>query len=207
MTIPSTGLTVRKAGEHEAPNVARLIAEAFAPLDVSGWLVAQDDRRVGVLTDYFTVHVGHAFRHGQVDVIDVSAGGGPVLAAAGVWFAVPHPDVDRYEAQMLAVCGEWAPRFTALEAQMHRAHPLDRGPHMYLAFLAVGARWQNRGLGSLLLDARLRDLDQYGLPSYLEASNAQSRNLYLRKGFMDCAPVLDLPYDGEPLYPMWRDGR
>jgi GNAT superfamily N-acetyltransferase len=199
---------IRTAAERDTAAVARLIAASFAPLDVSGWLVPPAEERVHVLADYFAVLAEHALRHGQVDVIDAAAGDGTGgLAAAAVWFAVPHPDVPGYEDRMTAACGPWTERFQRLEEQMHRAHPHDRGPHMYLAFLAVGEPWQNQGLGSALLDQRLHDMDQYGLPSYLEASNARSRELYLRKGFADCAPVFDLPYDGEPLYPMWRDSR
>ncbi|WP_426502999.1 GNAT family N-acetyltransferase [Dactylosporangium sp. McL0621] len=186
--------------------MARLIAESFAPLDVSRWLVPPAEARVAVLTGYFTVHVEHAMRHGQVDVIEMVDGASRALVAAGVWFAVPHPDVAGYEARMATVCGPWRPRFRRLEDEMDRAHPRHGGPHAYLAFLATDERWQNQGLGSTLLDQRHRTLDQYRLPSYLEASNGRSRELYLRKGYADCAPLFDLPYDGEPLFPMWRPG-
>ncbi|WP_433221482.1 GNAT family N-acetyltransferase [Dactylosporangium sp. CS-047395] len=194
---------VRTATAQDTRAVARLIAESFAPIDLSRWLVPPDDERVHVLTSYFAMHVEHALQHGQIDVIDGPAA--PVAAA--VWFAVPHPDVPGYAGRRRIACGPWTERFERLEAQMHQAHPAATGPHMYGAFLAVEEHRQNRGLGSALLDQRLADMDQYGLPAYLEAANARSRDLYLRKGFIDCAPVFDLPYDGEPLYPMWRDGR
>jgi GNAT superfamily N-acetyltransferase len=195
---------IRTAADHDITAVARLIASSFASLDVSGWLVPPAHHRVDVLTGYFTILVGHAVEHGQVDVTEVRTGDGRVLVAAGVWLSVPGPDIPEYAVRTAAACGAWAGRFEQLEQQMHRAHPIDRGKHAYLALLATGGSWQNRGLGTALLDERLRALDQRGLPSYLEASNARSRQLYLRKGFADCAPVFDLPYAGEPLQPMWR---
>ncbi|UWZ50183.1 GNAT family N-acetyltransferase [Dactylosporangium matsuzakiense] len=207
---------MRTAVEADVPPVAQLIAEAFAPIDLSRWLVPPKDERVQVLADYFTIHVEHARWHGQVDIIDhapasASAGAGGAdrvqgPAAVAVWFAVPHPDVPLYRDRQRIACGPWTDRFERLEEQMHRAHPHQHRPHMYGAFMAVHPHLHNRGLGSLLLDQRLADMDQYGLPAYLEAGNARSRALYLRKGFTDCAPVFDLPYDGEPLYPMWRAG-
>ncbi|GLL07223.1 GNAT family N-acetyltransferase [Dactylosporangium matsuzakiense] len=212
MSTPQIRPRIRIGVDADVAPVARLIAESFAPIDLSRWLVPSDDDRVGVLARYFTIHVEHALWHGQVDIIDhtqVPAGidGAAGPAAVAVWFAVPHPHIPCYSERQRTVCGPWTDRFERLEAQMHHAHPHQQDPHMYGAFMAVDARLHNQGLGSVLLDQRLTDMDQYGLPAYLEAGNARSRNLYLRKGFTDCAPVFDLPYDGEPLYPMWRPGR
>ena len=42
-----------------------------------------------------------------------------------------------------------------------------------------------------------------GIPAYLEASGPDSRRLYLRHGYADYGPRIDLP-GGPALYPMWR---
>jgi GNAT superfamily N-acetyltransferase len=77
----------------------------------------------------------------------------------------------------------------------------------YLAFLAVLAimpNAQGQGWGSALLTHRHTELDELGRPAYLEASNTRSRKLYEATGYRDCAPPLNLPYQGEPMFPMWR---
>jgi hypothetical protein len=50
----------------------------------------------------------------------------------------------------------------------------------------------------------LEHSDQQRLPAFLEASNARNRQLYVRHGFQELAP-LALPADGPTLYPMWRE--
>jgi GNAT superfamily N-acetyltransferase len=205
VTTSEVRYRVRAAADHDTAAVAGLIAGSFATLDVSGWLVAYADERVAVLAGYFTILVGHAVDHGQVDVVEVDTDRGRVLVAAAVWLTVPFPNIPGYQTRVTAACGAWTERFERLEEEMQRAHPQDRGAHAYLLLLATDEGWQNQGLGSALLDQRLGVVDEYGLPSYLEASNARSRELYLRKGYVDCAPVFDLPYDGEPIYPMWRN--
>lgn len=61
-------------------------------------------------------------------------------------------------------------------------------------------------LGAALLDHQHAALDRAGIPAYLEASNVDNRRLYLRHGYRSAAPF-HLPFDGPPLWPMWRDPR
>jgi ribosomal protein S18 acetylase RimI-like enzyme len=86
---------------------------------------------------------------------------------------------------------------------MHKMRP-GAPDHAYLAFLAVERDWQQRGIGSALLDVHHRRLDAAGTPAYLEASGLQSRRLYLRKRYVDHAEPYG-PADLTVLYPMWRE--
>lgn len=205
MTTPATTPTITALTGSEADTyaAARVIAAAFAPLDVCRWLVGDDEQRVLVLTDYFQLGIAHAARHGHIDAYRVNG----TIGGAGVWLTVPHPDIDNYEQRLAEACGPWTDRFIELEDQMHHAHPTDRGAHSYLVLLGTAQPLQNKGLGTDLLRHRLALLDREGVPSYLEASCSQSRRLYLREGYQDCAEPLDLPYAGERMYPMWRDVR
>jgi GNAT superfamily N-acetyltransferase len=190
-------LTIRRAIRADAATAAQVVATAFGDLDVCRWLVPDPDQRTSILAGYFRIVVEHAITHGTVETVTDKS-------AVAVWLPSSALDIADHDAKVTAACGPWAPRFQALEAAMHQAHPTDRGPHDYLALLAVLPDHQNQGLGSALLDNRHAVLDHAGRPAYLEASNSRSRTLYLRCGYDDCAPALELPYEGEPVYPMWR---
>ncbi|SDY41534.1 Acetyltransferase (GNAT) family protein [Micromonospora pattaloongensis] len=194
---PPPVLTVRDAIGSDAPIVAALIGNAFHPLDVCQWLVPDPDERAAILPHNFRIFVDHALTHGTVQTT-------ADLAGAAVWLPVPHPDITDYDDKVTATCHQWADRFRHLDDAMDRAHPVDRDHH-YLAFLAVRPDRQGHGYGTALLRHHLSELDREGTPAYLVASNSRSRRLYARHGFIDSAPVLDLPYQGEPMYPMWRD--
>jgi ribosomal protein S18 acetylase RimI-like enzyme len=53
-----------------------------------------------------------------------------------------------------------------------------------LYFLAVDPALQGMGLGSRILDATLKRIDEMGLPAYLENSNPRNTRLYERAGFV-----------------------
>jgi len=185
LAVPSAGLTV-----------AGLVATAFNPLDVSQWLVPDPQERYDIFPHYFGIVVDHALECGTVHVTND-------LTGAAVWLPVPHPEIPGYDDKIEAACGEWADRFRQLDAAMHKAHP-TKADHDYLAFLAVHPTRQGHRYGTALLRHHLDHLDEAGRPAYLEASNSRSRDLYERLGWSDCAPTLDLPYQGERMYPMWR---
>jgi hypothetical protein len=189
---------IRTASITDAATVAYVIATAFRPLDVCQWLIPDPHDRANRLPDYFRIMVDHAFQQGTVHVT-------ADLNAVSVWLSWPFPDPADYDTRLRAACGLWTPRFNILDQAMHQAHPQDRGPHDYLAFLAVMPYSQGQGLGRALLEHHHAELDRGGRPAYLEASNIRSRKLYDATGYHDCAPPLCLPYQGEPMFPMWRD--
>ncbi|WP_433499850.1 GNAT family N-acetyltransferase [Sphaerimonospora sp. CA-214678] len=177
--------------------VGAIIAESFHDLEVSTWIVRPDEDRRQVLPPYFALFTEHAFAHGEVYVT-------ADMSAAAVWFdnqTPPLPDVPDLEARLAAFAGSHAQRFTLLGEEMDKRHPHD--PHCYLAFLAVVPNRQSQGLGSRLLAEHHRRLDEAGTAAYLEASNARSREFYLRHGYADLGEPLILP-DGPPMFPMWR---
>jgi ribosomal protein S18 acetylase RimI-like enzyme len=88
----------------------------------------------------------------------------------------------------------------ALSDAMERTHPQE--PHFYLYFLAVDPALQGMGLGSRILDATLKRIDEMGLPAYLENSNPRNTPLYKRAGFLARKNIA--PEGAPPLIPMWR---
>jgi ribosomal protein S18 acetylase RimI-like enzyme len=178
--------------------ICELIGVAFQPLAVSQWLVPDPDRRAEVLPANFRIHVEHALMVGQVHATADQS-------AVAVWFPRdgdrPLPEPLAYEQRLAAACGEATERFRELDELFDRHHPAD--PHHHLAFLAVRPDQQRQGLGSTLLRHHHAHLDAKGVGAYLEASSAESRNLYLRHGYRVTSAPFHLP-DGTPMWPMWR---
>lgn len=69
----------------------------------------------------------------------------------------------------------------ALLQQMDEHHPTF--PHWYPPWLAVRRGSQGRGLGGELLRRCLRQIDDSGLPAFLETPNPRTVPLYERHGF------------------------
>jgi GNAT superfamily N-acetyltransferase len=184
--------------ETEKETAAALIAEAFVDLPAARWLVPDPGQRVEILGRDFTILVGHALRHGHVDLLDDRSG-------VAVWFdrTRPVPPPDDYPRRLRAACGDHHERFEHLDDLFDAHHPAAR--HHHLALLAVAPGRQGVGRGSALLAHHHRHLDRAGLPAYLEASSESSRDLYLRHGYRVGAPFT-LP-DGSPFWPMWREPR
>jgi GNAT superfamily N-acetyltransferase len=197
MTAPQ----IVRAAPGQAESVAALIALAFMDLPPTIWLVADEVERRLRLEANFLIFVEHAFTHGHVELSEDHT-------AAAVWF---HQDGDReippppsYEDRLAASAGPHLDRFRALDEAFAEHHPHE--PHHHLAFLAVQPDRQSRGVGSALLDAHHRRLDEAGVPAYLEASTTRSRDLYLRHGYRLMGEPFYLP-DGPPFWPMWRKPR
>jgi hypothetical protein len=192
---PTSGVPIRPGGPHDVDGVAGLIAEAFHPLAVAAWLVADAGRRGHVLREVFRVHVEYALASGWIWI----AGNRDGVAGWLPGGATPPPGYDR---RLAAAAASHTPRFSELDVAFDRRHP--RQEHQHLAFLAVAPARQRCGLGSALLTWQHRALDRGGMPAYLEASSVASRRLFLRHGYRDHGPVIDLPY-GPRLWPMLRE--
>ena len=73
-------------------------------------------------------------------------------------------------------------RGAAMSQAMEKAHPHER--HFYLFFMAVAPYVQGMGLGSAILDAAMKRIDEVGTSAYLENSNPKNTRLYERAGFV-----------------------
>jgi GNAT superfamily N-acetyltransferase len=189
----------------DTPLVAAVIGSAFQHLDVARWLIADDHDREPVLTANMQIWIEHAFDTGGV--VDMTAD----HAGVAVWFindgnpdgAVGNAgDLPRdYDERLDEACGAYADRFRLLDQAFAANHP-HGVPHHHLAFMAVTPESQDNGYGNALLEHHYAQHPQ--ADSYLEASCADSRRLYLRHGFHDLSDPFTLPWDGPPMWPMWR---
>jgi ribosomal protein S18 acetylase RimI-like enzyme len=82
-----------------------------------------------------------------------------------------------------------------------KAHPKE--PHWYLYLLVADPETQRRGIGAMLLNDKLGQIDSDHVGSYLETQKTDNIAYYRRFGFdlvKEVAPVTD----GPPVYTMWR---
>lgn len=176
-----------------------VIAEAFHDLPPSRWLIGDETARRQVFPGYFRIHLEHALGRGVVYTT-------PDRAAAALWIPVgtgkPAPP-DGYAERLADTTSLWMSRFEAFDTALESGHPAGTAHH-HLALLGVRPGRQGDGLGSELLREHHCWLDQAGVPAYLEASTERNRRLYLRHGYRDIGPSIDLP-GGPSLIPMWRD--
>ena len=200
MTPPRSpaGQILVRADETDTDVLSQVIAEAFFDLPPSRWLVEDPALRREIFPAYFRLSVEHALACGLVHTT-------PDRDAVALWLpagpGAPGLPGD-YSARQAALAGPLAGRFEAFDAALDAGHPVV-APHQHLAILAVRPGRQGQHTGTTLLTAQHATLDIDGTPAFLEASGLDSRRLYLRHGYADSGPRIDLP-GGAALYPMWR---
>lgn len=196
-----TGHVVIDAGRGDLDLLSQVITDAFHSLDVSQWLIPDPDARRRVFPAYWRIFVEHAMDTGTVHTT-------PDRAAVALWLPVgtdgPRTPRD-YDARLQAATGPWVARFAILDDAFGERHPVGV-PHSHLAVLAVQPDRQRKGIGTALLQARHTVLDGSGTAAYLEASGADTRDLYLRHGYVETGAPIRLP-DGPAMHPMVRAPR
>jgi GNAT superfamily N-acetyltransferase len=173
-------------------HLSQLIAGAFSPLNVSEWLIPDQDARREIFPRYFRMQVERAFADGLVQTT-------PDRAAVAVWLPGSGPAAPPvgYHKWLAEITGPWVNRFHVFDAELDAHHPIG-AEHHHLAILAVAPARQSQGLGTALLNAHHAALDQLGVPAYLEASSERTRSIYLRQGYTDYGEPIVLP-GGMPL--------
>lgn len=195
----STTTVIWRATQADTLRVAGVIARAFHPLPQAVWLVRPGLQRTQKLLANMAMWAEHALAHGHIDV----AGS---FDAVAVWFDREHgpaPLPADYDERLRTDCGTEADRFRALDDAFAEHHPA--GAHHHLAMLAVEPDQQHRGLGTALLRHHHAVLDAGGWCSYLEASTPGNVGLYEAHGYRRLGQPYSLPFNGPPLWPMWRD--
>ncbi|MFI7384201.1 GNAT family N-acetyltransferase [Streptomyces sp. NPDC049813] len=230
------GVGIRRAGPGDRDFVVGLLDEAFRDDPVSNWVFPGAEHRrarhpglMGAFTDV-------TFAEGYIDLaedgsavalwMDVPAGaeerggaadaraGGDAKAAGaegevGAAGAAGGTEADGGEpdgpAQLRAAVDPDNERVEQIGRLTEAVHPTGRA-HVYLWMIGVHPERQGEGLGTALMAPVLERCDREGVPAYLEASNARSRALYERLGFVFTGTAVDLP-GGPSLWPMWREPR
>ncbi len=105
----------------------------------------------------------------------------PGRDAAALWIPGDGPGAppEEYAGQLAAITGPHLGNFLAFDQALDRHHPAGTFHH----HLAI-----------------------QGIPAYLEASDEQTRRLYLDHGYADRGSPIEFA-GGVRLYPMWREPR
>jgi ribosomal protein S18 acetylase RimI-like enzyme len=85
-----------------------------------------------------------------------------------------------------------------------KAHPKEDLWYLYL--LVADPELQRRGVGSMLLEDRLGEVDEASLPAYLETQKQDNLAYYRRHGFELVKPLTPVE-GGPPIYTMRREAR
>ncbi|HVB43273.1 MAG TPA: GNAT family N-acetyltransferase [Streptosporangiaceae bacterium] len=189
---------VIRAEPGDAAALSAVIAEAFFDLPPSRWLISDEASRRRIFPAYFRIFVEHALAN---EVVHTT----PDRAAAALWLSMGElsvPAPDNYAERLREVTAPWTSRFIEFDAALESRH-LIGAAHHHLALLGVRPGQQGRGIGTALLRAHHRLLDQAGVAAYLEASSQRTRRLYERHGYSDLGPPICLP-DGPQMFPMIR---
>jgi len=190
-----------RAEPGDAAVLSAVLAEAFFDLPPSRWLISDEASRRRIFPAYFQIFVDHAL---ACEVVHTT----PDRAAAALWLWMgqqPVPAPDNYAERLREVTAPWTSRFIEFDAALESRHPAGAAHH-HLALLGVRPGQQGRGIGTALLRAHHRVLDQAGAAAYLEASSPRNRRLYERHGYADLGPPICLP-DGPRMFPMIRQPR
>jgi GNAT superfamily N-acetyltransferase len=190
------GGAVVRAEPGDAGALAQLIAEAFAELPPSRWLIADPQARSRVFPGYFRIFVDDTLTAGVVHTTQDRD-------AAALWLPADFAPAAGYPARLAAATRPYTARFEALDVVL-AGEPSADADYWTLGILAVRPGRQGRGLGGALLRAQHEILDRAGLRAHLEASSERSRELYLRHGYADHGAPIMLPDGGPPMWPMRR---
>jgi GNAT superfamily N-acetyltransferase len=200
------GVAIRTAGESDRELVTRLLDSAFQDDPVSGWIFPGEEDRRTTHPRLMAAFVDIVMAEGRVEVTEDGT-------ACALWLPVPAEGGDGGDGQDGE--DEFAALRKALDPDNERieligrltaeVHPAGRA-HEYLWMIGVAPGRQGEGLGTALIGSVLERCDREGVPAYLEASSARSRDLYERLGFELVERPLQLP-DGPLMWPMWREPR
>ncbi|MFI7409180.1 GNAT family N-acetyltransferase [Streptomyces sp. NPDC049627] len=200
------GVAIRTAGEGDRELVIGLLDAAFQDDPVSGWVFPGEEYRRAKHPALMAAFTDIVLADGRIDLTEDGT-------ACALWLSVPaqdhgldpeHAD-DEGPARLRAEIDPDNERIEQIARLTAAIHPSGRA-HEYLWMIGVAPGHQGLGLGTALITSVLDRCDQDGLPAYLEASNARSRQLYERLGFELKERPLALP-DGPRMWPMWREPR
>jgi GNAT superfamily N-acetyltransferase len=178
--------------------VPGLLADALAGYPWTRWIVSPDEHelRLRALHRLYITEIALPF--GELWVDDGRAGAAAWTRSGDARTAEAQ---QRIGPEVADLAGDRVHQAIAAEDALSTARPRD--PHWFLIAVGVDAGRRGRGLGTALLEPRLRACDAEGEPAALETAAAETLPQFERLGFEVTAEV-QLPDGGPPVWLMWR---
>src|SRR5262245_5865249 len=170
----------RRVTEADAEQVTDLFAHAFNQDPTWSWAFPDPDARFEQHLAWWGLYMSSAVPYGWVWMTD---DGG----AASLWIPPGKPELsDEDEAEVEPLLrrylGAHADDVMTLIDRFGSNHPTEE-PHFYLSLLGTHPDHRGGGKGMGLLAANLAQIDELGMPAYLESSNRANDHRYERLGF------------------------
>lgn len=194
---------VRPAARDDVGVLTDVLVRAFDDDPVANFMFRGDARRRAGLRSFFSIQLRrHYLPHGHVYTTEDRAG----VAVWGPPERVRRPLVELVQLLPTApyLLGRHAMAALSLLGEVDALHPHE--PHWYLATLGTEPARQGTGVGSALLAAVLRRVDEEAMPAYLESSKERNVPLYARFGF-EVVEELHPARGGPTMWRMWREPR
>ena len=190
-------MPVRVATRSDLPGLTETLWGAFQEDPLWSW--AFPDRRT--MKPWWRFLIGSALRYPSVFV----AGD---YTAVSVWIPPGGSELtpreeEQVEPLLAQLVGSRAPEVVELMERFESSHPRDR-PHHYLSLLGTHPDHRGAGLGMRLLAENLDQIDELGMPSYLESSNPRNDARYERLGF-ERKGEFSTPDGSRVVATMWRE--
>ncbi len=183
---------IESAQPGDQEEIAQLYADVFLDDPVWTAIVPEKSARRKVIAGAFRAELkGEGVRH--VDVARDETG--RIVGALN--YQTPDGSshettpIQRLIGRIAGFTVPWMRRSERHESVMAGFHPA--GPHWYLKDLVTSPSVRGKGLGSSLLEHRLKHADRDAIPTFLESTTPASRRLYERYGFELVGVVSELP--------------
>ena len=192
---------IKRVTEREADRVTELFALAFRDDPTWGWAFPDAEKRHEHHRLWWGLHVHSALPH---ECVWMTEDGG----AASLWIPPNQPELSeddeaRVEPLLRQLVGSHTDDVLVLLDRFEAHHPRDT-PHFYLSLLGTHPNHRGHGKGMGLLAANLEQIDEQGLPAYLESSNRANDHRYERLGFVHIGEFA-APRGAPTVACMWRD--
>jgi GNAT superfamily N-acetyltransferase len=195
-------MRIRRVTEADEEQLVELLSLAFFDDPTWSWAFPDPEARMEHYRAWWGLFAHRAISYGWTWM---TADGG----AAAMWIPAGEPELGaedeaRVEPLLRELLGPHAGAVLTLLERFEANHPSDR-PHHYLSLLGTHPEHRGQGKGMALLAENLAQLDELGMPAYLESSNRANDRRYERVGF---GLIGEFSAPGGPtLGSMWRDPR
>jgi GNAT superfamily N-acetyltransferase len=209
----------RRATPADIPELAAMLARAFADDPIAEWACPPDSLRGQMLERFHATRVRQLLAHQEI-WITTERRSAALWAPPKRWRLTPLEDAQLGRGMLHPRLIWRLPLIAGGLYGIERKHP-HAPAHWYLAVLGTDPSFQGQGLGSAVLAPVLEQCDsdgvaaypesskeeeprmQGGTPAYLESSKESNISFYERFGFKVIGEYR-LP-GGPKVWPMWRD--